>query len=51
MSTLITPERKMIDIHMHLIPGSATGLNWLYENCEEHYADGIAWKNAELLCR
>lgn len=36
----------------HRPPSAATGLNWIYENCEEHYADAVAWKNAELLlCR
>ena len=36
----------------HRPPSAATGLNWIYENCEEHYADAVAWENAELrLCR
>lgn len=105
MSTLPIPERKMIDIHMHLIPGvddgaedmgarirrnadslfdemddsirnwarqlvqerkvdffgtdahrtyhrppsAEMGLNWLYENVEQEYADAIARGNAKTL--
>lgn len=30
-------------------PSVRMGLNWLYENCDEKYADQIAWKNAKQL--
>lgn len=31
----------------HRPPSAAMGLNWLYENVDQEYADFIAWKNAE----
>lgn len=33
----------------HRPPSAAYGLNWLYENVEQDYADAIAWGNAESL--
>ena len=36
----------------HRPPSAEMGLNWLYENAEQNYADAIAWKNSEqILCR
>ena len=35
----------------HRPPSAEHGLNWLYENVEQEYADAIAWSNAQkLLC-
>lgn len=35
----------------HRPPSAARGLNWLYENVAQEYADAIAWQNAEqVLC-
>lgn len=33
----------------HRPPSAACGLNWLYENVEQDYADDLAWGNAQLL--
>lgn len=33
----------------HRPPSAAYGLNWLYENVAQDYADAICWGNAELL--
>ena len=46
-------ERKVdflgTDAHRtyHRPPSAEKGLEWLYENVEQDYADAIAWKNAE----
>ena len=54
----LVQERKVdflgTDAHRtyHRPPSAAMGLNWLYENVEQDYANAIAWKNAEqILCR
>ena len=54
----LVQERKVdflgTDAHRtyHRPPSAAMGLNWLYENVEQGYADAIARKNAEqFLCR
>lgn len=45
-------ERKVdflgTDAHRtyHRPPSAAMGLNWLYENVEQEYADDLAWSNA-----
>ena len=33
----------------HRPPSAEKGLNWLYENVEQEYADAIAWGNAQTL--
>ena len=33
----------------HRPPSAACGLNWLYENVEQDYADALAWGNAQRL--
>ena len=33
----------------HRPPSAEMGLNWLYENVEQEYADAIAWGNATHL--
>ena len=49
----LVQERKVdflgTDAHRtyHRPPSAEWGLNWLYENVEQEYADAIAWKNAE----
>lgn len=51
----LVQERKVdflgTDAHRtyHRPPSAAYGLNWLYENVEQEYADGICRRNAELL--
>lgn len=51
----LVQERKIdflgTDAHRtyHRPPSAQMGLNWLYENCDEQYADAIAWKNAGRL--
>lgn len=46
-------ERKVdflgTDAHRtyHRPPSAAMGLDWLYENVEQEYADAIAWSNAQ----
>ena len=48
-------ERKVdflgTDAHRtyHRPPSAAMGLNWLYENVEQDYADAIAWGSAQKL--
>lgn len=48
-------ERKVdflgTDAHRtyHRPPSAEHGLNWLYGNVEQNYADAIAWRNAERL--
>ena len=49
----LVQERKVdflgTDAHRtyHRPPSAAMGLNWLYENVEQDYADAIAWGNAQ----
>lgn len=41
------------DAHItyHRPPSATMGLNWLFENVEQEYADAVAWGNAQqLLC-
>lgn len=51
----LVQERKVdflgTDAHRtyHRPPSAEYGLNWLYENAEQEYADAIAWGNAERL--
>ena len=33
----------------HRSPSAASGLDWIYENCEEEYADAISFGNAQKL--
>lgn len=54
----LVTERKAdflgFDAHRtdHRPPCSEKGLNWLYENLEQEYAEAIAWGNAQrLLCQ
>lgn len=48
----LVQERKVdflgTDAHRtyHRPPSAAMGLNWLYENVEQEYADDLAWSNA-----
>ena len=53
----LVQERKVdflgTDAHRtyHRPPSAEMGLNWLYENVEQEYADAIAWSNAQkFLC-
>ena len=49
----LVQERKVeflgTDAHRtyHRPPSAEWGLNWLYENVEQEYADAIAWSNAQ----
>ena len=51
----LVQERKVdflgTDAHRtyHRPPSAEMGLNWLYENVEQEYADTIAWGNAQML--
>ena len=51
----LVTERKVdflgTDAHRtyHRPPSAEYGLNWLYENVEQAYADAIAWGNAQTL--
>ena len=51
----LVQERKVdflgTDAHRtyHRPPSAEWGLNWLYENVEQAYADAIAWGNAQTL--
>ena len=51
----LVQERKVdflgTDAHRtyHRPPSAAMGLDWLYENVEQEYADAIAWGNAQRL--
>ena len=51
----LVQERKVdflgTDAHRtyHRPPSAEYGLNWLYENVEQAYADAIAWGNAQTL--
>ena len=52
---LLVQERKVdflgTDAHRtyHRPPSAEMGLNWLYENVEQEYADAIAWGNAQTV--
>ena len=51
----LVQERKVdflgTDAHRtyHRPPSAEKGLNWLYENVEQEYADAVAWGNAKQL--
>ena len=51
----LVQERKVdfpgTDAHRtyHRPPSAEWGLNWLYENVEQAYADAIAWGNVQTL--
>ena len=52
---LLVQERKVdflgTDAHRtyHRPPSAEMGLNWLYENVEQEYANAISWKNAQTV--